>query len=147
MKRSCEGYKFFGNIEMFLRFPRFDKYLGPFSCSNFFGVVHVNRLHPRWLRAWAHFSYCPVVLGFCSKANAAKLEKLQERALRFVYGDYETHYSKLLSQANMLSLSMYRLRFMAIEVYKCVNNLNPTFSNDIFTKKHLNHNNQIFYSL
>ena len=88
----------------------------------------------------AHFSYCPVVLGFCGKQNAAKLEKLQERALRFVYCDYSTAYSELLCKANMLSLSMYRLRFMAIEVYKCVNDLNPTFLNNVFRLKHVNHN-------
>ena len=32
----------------------------------------------------------------------------------------------------MLSLSMYRLRFLAIEMYKCVNKLNPQFMNEMF---------------
>ena len=101
--------------------------------SKFINIDSRLKIYKAFIRA--HFSYCPVVLGFCGKQNAAKLEKLQERALRFVYGDYKTTYSKLLSEANVLSLSMHRLRFMAIEMYKCVNHLNPAFLNDMFTLK------------
>ena len=80
----------------------------------------------------SNFSYCPVTWIFCGKKNTIKLEKLPERALRFVYKDYITPYEKLLSQANLLSLSRYRLRFLAIEMYKSVNKLNPKFINDMF---------------
>ena len=83
----------------------------------------------------ANFSYCPVTWLFCGKVNSAKLEKLQERALRFVYNDQVSTYNDLLLQANVLSLSMYRLRFLAIEVYKCVSLKNPDYLNRLFTKK------------
>ena len=36
----------------------------------------------------SNFSYCPVSWMFCGKRNSDKLEKLQERALRFVFSDY-----------------------------------------------------------
>ena len=78
--------------------------------------------------------------NFCGKSNSDKLEKLQERALRFVYNDYVTPYHKLLSQANLLSLSMYRIRFLAIEMYKCVNMTNPDFMNVMFKEKSTSYN-------
>lgn len=83
----------------------------------------------------ANFSYCPVIWLFCGKVNSTKLEKLQVRALRFVYNDYVSTYDDLLCRANVFSLSIYRLRFLAIEVYKCVRNENPQYLNTMFVKK------------
>ena len=74
---------------------------------------------------------------FCGKSNSSKLEKLQERAVRFVYNDYKTNYTDLLSKANLLSLSMFRLRFLAIEVYRSVNEINPKFMNEMFSVRKL----------
>ena len=85
----------------------------------------------------SNFSYCPVTWIFFGKKNSAKLEKLQERALRFVYDDYDTNYVDLLSKANLLSLSMFRLRFLAIEVYRCVTKINPKYMNDMFSRREL----------
>ena len=88
----------------------------------------------------ANFSYCPVTWLFCGKVNSAKLEKLQERALRFVYKDHVSTYDDLLRRGNVLSLSVYRLRFLAIEVYKCVRLKNPDYMNSLFTKKPTTYN-------
>ena len=82
---------------------------------------------------FANFTYSPVPWLFCGIKNSLKLEKLQERAIRFVYNDYSSPYKDLLSQANLLPLSIYRLRFMAIEVYKCFHDLNPAYVNEMFT--------------
>ena len=83
----------------------------------------------------SNFSYCPVSWIFCGKRNSTKLEKLQERALRFVFSDCNSSYDELLKRGNMLSLCVYRLRFLAIEMYKCVNNHNPSYLNDLFEQK------------
>ena len=83
----------------------------------------------------ANFSYCPVVWMFCGKTNRNKLEKLQERALRFVYNDKTSSYDDMLTRSNMLSLSVFRLRFMAIEVYKCVKQNNAQYLNELFVGK------------
>ena len=80
----------------------------------------------------SNFSYCPVSWLFCGKQNSSKLEKLQERALRFVFSDLTSSYHELLTRGNLLSLSALRVRFLAIEVYKCVNGLNPPYLNDLF---------------
>ena len=51
------------------------------------------------------FHYCPLSWMFCGKKNSEKLEKIQERALRFVYSDFKSDYSTLLRRDNMLSLA------------------------------------------
>ena len=79
----------------------------------------------------SNFSYCPVTLIFCGKENCAKLEKLQERALRIVFNDGHTSYETLCESANTLPLNVYGVRFLGIEVYKCVNGLNPKYMNDM----------------
>ena len=80
---------------------------------------------------WSNFSYCPVTWIFCGKKNCAKLEKLQERALRIVFNDGHASYETLYESANILPLNVYRVRVLGIEVYKCVNGLNPKYINDM----------------
>ena len=79
-----------------------------------------------------NFNYCPAVWHSCGKVNTKKLEKLQFRALKFVFNDYTSPYEALLSRANLPSLEIGRLRSIALEVYKCQNQLNPIFLNAFF---------------
>ena len=72
--------------------------------------------------------------------NILKLERLQERALRFVYNDKVSSYEELLTKGDFLSLSMYRIYFLAIEVFKCFKGLNPEYLNELFEKKHISYN-------
>jgi hypothetical protein len=39
----------------------------------------------------SNFNYCPVTWHFGSEKNTKKMEKIQERALRFIYNDYVLH--------------------------------------------------------
>jgi len=80
----------------------------------------------------SNFSYCPVAWIFCGRGNSRKLEKIQERALRFVFNDRSSESTDLLKRGNFLSLSALRLRALAIEVYKCVYGLNPQYMNKLF---------------
>jgi hypothetical protein len=52
---------------------------------------------------------------FCSEANTNKIEKIQERALRFIYSDYNSTYENLLIVSKLPTLKVRRLRTMAIE--------------------------------
>jgi hypothetical protein len=89
---------------------------------------------------YGNFSYCPVTWLFCGKVNSNRLEKIQERALRYVFSDYSSPYDVLLTRGNLLPLSLYRLRFLALELYKCVNGLNPNYLNELFMKHSVNYN-------
>ena len=44
----------------------------------------------------SNFNYCALIWHFCSESNTAKIEKIQERALRLVLDDYISDYSTLL---------------------------------------------------
>ena len=73
----------------------------------------------------SNFNYCPLAWHFCSEYNSRKLEKIQERALRFVYNDFNSTYEEVLSKANIPSLHVRRLRTMAIETFKILNEIAP----------------------
>ena len=40
----------------------------------------------------SHFNYCSETWHFCSKNASAKLEKVNESALQFVFNEKQTHY-------------------------------------------------------
>ena len=68
--------------------------------------------------------YCSLVWHAYGVQNTRKLEKLQERALRFVYLDKVSSYDDLLTKANLTTLHLGRLNMLATEVYKSVHILN-----------------------
>ena len=75
----------------------------------------------------SNFNYCPIIWHFCSKVNTEKLEKLQYRGLKIVYNCYESSYEELLTRANLPTLHLGRLRTIALETYKCINNSAPKY--------------------
>ena len=83
----------------------------------------------------SNFNYCPVIWMFTSKTSLSKLENIQKRALRFVLDDYQTGYPDLLQNANVPGIKIMVLRYLAIEVFKCVNEISPAYLNDMFTRK------------
>ena len=83
----------------------------------------------------SHFNYCPVIWHFCSKRKTKMLDKIQERSLRFVFNDKLSSYDDLLKRIKKDPLHVTRLKSILILVYKCINNLCPTYVNSLFTIK------------
>ena len=55
----------------------------------------------------ANFNYCALIWHFCSESNTAKMEKIQERALRLVHDDHISDYPTLLgNKTNDLILNL-----------------------------------------
>ena len=86
------------------------------------------------------FSYCPVVWMFCGQGNIKKLERIQYRALKFVFNDFETSYEDLLQRNNDMSISTYLKFTLCVEVYKCMNNLSPHYLSSLFERKNVSYN-------
>ena len=63
----------------------------------------------------SNFNLCPLSWHFCSEKNTKKIEKVQERAMRFVYFDYTSSPDELLVKVKLHSLHVRRTRLMAIE--------------------------------
>ena len=83
----------------------------------------------------SNFNFSPLVWHFCSVASTRNMEKIQKRALKFLTENYDSDYEQLLIETNMSSLTLQRMRYMCIEVFKCLNKLNPTFMYDLFNIK------------
>ena len=88
----------------------------------------------------SHFSYCHIVWHFCGSVNTQKLERIQHRALKFVFNDRISSYEELLKRANICTLELSRKRAILLEVYKSVKHLSPRFLWDIFTAKEAKYN-------
>ena len=84
----------------------------------------------------SNFHYCPLVWHFCGKVSTAKMERVQERALRFVLDDHISPYETLLGQAGVSTLTLSRIRYIAAEVYKAQHDMGPPYVCDMFVAKH-----------
>ena len=72
---------------------------------------------------------------FTCKKSLDRIENIQKRALRFVLDDYESSYHDLLIQCEVPGIKIMTLRLLAIDVFKCVNKLNPEYLSEMFTIK------------
>ncbi len=71
----------------------------------------------------------------CSKSDTKKVEKVQERALCFIYRRFESDYKSLLNRVGRSSLYMDRLRTIVTEAYKAMNGMSPECLQDLFVIK------------
>ncbi|MCW4342517.1 MAG: reverse transcriptase family protein [Candidatus Thiodiazotropha endolucinida] len=83
----------------------------------------------------SNFNYCPIVWHFCSAASTNKMEKIQERALRFIHNDFQSSTETLLALSKTVPLHIQRMKLMATEVYKIVNDLSPQYIRDLISTK------------
>jgi hypothetical protein len=56
----------------------------------------VNVKNSKYAFRYSNINFCPLAWHFCTDKNSKKLEKVQERALRFVYDEYTSSYINLL---------------------------------------------------
>ena len=71
----------------------------------------------------SQFKYCPRVWAFHGRQTNHKINRLHERALRIVYNDYGSSFQDLLSKYNLFTVHHQNLQYLAIEIYKTLNNL------------------------
>ena len=81
----------------------------------------------------SNFNYCPLVWHFSSCETIRKIEKIQKRCLRIILNDYEGDYETLLRNSNKLTMEIRRLRTLAFEIFKTLNEINPPYRKNIFT--------------
>ena len=71
------------------------------------------------------FAYCPLTWTFCSKYG--EVEKVQYKVLQVEYNNYRVTCDELLALDDKLKIHEKKLQFLAIEMYKSKNKLNPSF--------------------
>ena len=72
----------------------------------------------------SNFNYCPPAWHFYSSKSLKKIEKIQERVLRILYNESTSDYNQLLNKSNRAYMEVKRLRNLALEIFKTLNNLN-----------------------
>ena len=71
---------------------------------------------------------------FYSRTINNKINCFHERALRIVYSDFKSSFEELLMKHNSFSLHERNIQSLAIEIYKFLNGLSPSFPNNVFHK-------------
>ena len=75
-----------------------------------------------------------IILLFGSYKSLYKIEKIQERALRLLHNDFASDCAELPKKSGKGTMEIKRLRYLALEIFKTVNNLNPCYMMDIFSE-------------
>ena len=81
------------------------------------------------------FNYCPLTWAFCSRQLNYLINKLQERALRVTYNDYDVSFSDFLEMSNESTIHIKNIKVLMTEMYKFLNDISPPIMNDIFQKQ------------
>ena len=83
--------------------------------------------------------YCCVLWHFCNNSDTLKIEKLQEKALRYYILDFKSPYQQLLLNCGKSTLFLQRLQKLMEVIYRILNELYPSYLNDIITVEELQH--------
>ena len=79
----------------------------------------------------SQFSHCPLVWMFnLSRVLNGRINRLQERGLRIVYGDYESSFEELLRKDG--SVYHLNIQLVAVEMFKVKNDLCPELMKCLF---------------
>ena len=93
---------------------------------------------------YSNFNYGPLIWHLKTRKGVNKIEKVQERSLKFILNDYDKTYFQLLDISKKPSMEVKRLRILITEIFKTLHDSNPVFMKDIFhycqNKSHKKHN-------
>ena len=68
------------------------------------------------------------------------IEKIQHRALKYVYNDFASSYRVLREKHNITLLFVNRVKELLTEVYKACHNISPYYLQGLFSVKESRHN-------
>ncbi len=73
----------------------------------------------------------------CGLGNIEKMEHIQLKALCLVFTDFTSSYAEQLKKSEQPSISIHLIRSLAIEVYKCINEIAPEYLCTLLTKNNI----------
>ena len=86
-----------------------------------------------------YFNYCCDLWHFCNNSDTLKIEKLQEKPLRYSMLEFKSPYKQLLYNCGKSTLFLQRLQKLMEVIYRILNGLYPSYLNDIITVEELQH--------
>ena len=88
----------------------------------------------------SQFSYCPLIWMCHSRSLNSRINRINERALRIVYKDYNLSFDSLLEKSGSVKIHHRNLQTLPTEIYKVMHDLSPTLMNEIFQLKNSTYN-------
>ena len=70
----------------------------------------------------------------------AQLNKIHERALRIVYRYHGSSFQVPLEKSGSVAIHHRNLQHLAIEIYKVLHNVSPSFMSELFAIKEMKYN-------
>ena len=83
----------------------------------------------------SNFRYCPLIWMFCGKMSDNLIVKTHYRTFRAIYDAQTRSYEELLYLSGKKIIHTQNLQILMVEVYKCLNNISPSFTWDYFKQK------------
>ena len=107
------------------------------NCSTSYYKPHELRQTKNAFKAFieSQFSYCPLIWIFHSRTLNSKINRLREKALRIMYGDYESKFDELLEKDGSFSINHRNIQMLVIEIFKFLNGLSPQIINEVLLVK------------
>ena len=87
---------------------------------------------------YSNFNYRPLFWMFSHAKSLKKIEALQKRVLCFLCNNYNTLLKEILKKSGKVCIEVNRLRYLFIEIYKSINNNNPSFMKQVFQLRETN---------
>ena len=87
---------------------------------------------------YSNFNYCPLVWMLSHAKSLKKVDTLQKRALHFLYDDYNFPSEEIIKKSGKFCMELNRLRYLCLEIYKTINNINPSFMKRNFQLRETN---------
>ena len=83
----------------------------------------------------SNFNYCPLIWMFSNKEGNALLNATHKRALRAQLNNFSISFNDMLQITDQKTIHNKNLAYLAIDVYKSINSINPQFINELFSFK------------
>ena len=87
---------------------------------------------------YSNFDYCPLAWKFFNAKSLKKVEILQKRVLHFLYEHYNSPLENIRKKSGKVCMEVNRLRYLCIEIYKTINNINPRITKQTFQLRETN---------
>ena len=84
---------------------------------------------------------------FCGRVANENINRVQRRALRAIYNDFQSDYTTLLSKGGHVTIQENNIQSLLTKVYKCLNNEVPSFLRGTFCLQIKNYNLRISNTL
>ena len=87
----------------------------------------------------SQFNYCPIIWMYSQRKSNTPIHRIREKALRIAYSDYKPDFNSLLEKDYTVSIHQTIIQALTVEIYKTLNDLNPTFTKEVFCLKEHNY--------